>query len=723
MAGLGLAGLLALFFPVLFRGETLVLRDLVSFQRPIASILVRLLREGGGLLWNPWIADGQPFAANPNSIVHHPLALLFRLLPFEVAFRGIVLVPVLGSGLAMVLLLRSLGRSGPAAAFGGIAWACSGAILSSTNLLAILLALAPLPAVAGLARLAALGSSRFAGGALALVVGLELAAGEPSMLLATLPVLVAALAAGASPGSEAGPSCGVRPAGRGLARLALPLALGGLLGAATLLPAAALAKRTLRAEPGGLSAAEVDSWSFPPARLAELVAPAALGHAERDRDEPGWYFGGALYPGKGAPYVVSIYGGLLVLLLAATALRHRIREELPWLLLALGALTVAAGAHAPLLGWLRALAPPLESLRYPERFVLVALLALVPPAARGFDLVEAGEEARQTFRRLLVGAAALSAAVAAILAIVPLVVGGDCWARFGLVPERIAAEVAGRLPIDALRPALLALGALAVLRLCRGERERWRPLLLLAIVVADLVGTGRGILPSRPVAEVVAPPPPLAPLAAAPPAGPLFHEAALDRRRGWAVRLAPPPEPALWGIATTLDPDFDRAELRWTSRGGERVRAAIATEPALAGALLERRGVAAVLRFRGEPGEPADPLRLELERPADPRPLVFVADRVVAVASVEEWLGAVRGLGPAAARAAVVERSELAGLDGPAGRGQVERSEVQPGRVRATVRVDEGSWALVAVNQSWDEGWRPGSTGTRRRGCGGSTCR
>jgi hypothetical protein len=269
------------------------------------------------------------------------------------------------------------------------------------------------------------------------------------------------------------------------------------------------------------------------------------------------------------------------------------------------------------------------------------------------------------------------------------------------------------MPIDALRPALLGLAALSVLRFF-GKRNEWVRMLLLLLILVDLVTSGRNLVASRPVSEVMTPPPQLAPLVANPSQGPLYHAAALDRRRGYAVHLAPPPEPAIWKIATTLDPDFDRTQLRWTNHGNEQVRAALKSDPALVAPLLARRGTAAVLAFRGEPGQSNNALRFELLRPIDRRSLVFVAARVESIDQKDQWLEAVRDLGSATATSAVVEKSELTGLPSDYGAGSVESFNAAPDRIQAIVNVSSGPWVLLAFNQSWDRWWYARIDGSER---------
>jgi hypothetical protein len=142
---------LALFGRVVFLGETFIDRDLHAFFRPGRALLVRLVHETPGLpLWNPYSALGQPFAANPNSELFHPLSLLFFALPFEWAWRLQILLPALLGAAAMHVLLGVLGRCRAARLFGAVAWGAGGYVVSTTNVLNVLYAVSLLPAALGL---------------------------------------------------------------------------------------------------------------------------------------------------------------------------------------------------------------------------------------------------------------------------------------------------------------------------------------------------------------------------------------------------------------------------------------------------------------------------------------------------------------------------------------------------------------------------------------------
>ena len=68
-----LAGLYAwLLFDVLFLGRTFLGGDLERHHYPLLSLVRPLWTLEGGLpLWNPFVAAGQPWAANPEQAAFH----------------------------------------------------------------------------------------------------------------------------------------------------------------------------------------------------------------------------------------------------------------------------------------------------------------------------------------------------------------------------------------------------------------------------------------------------------------------------------------------------------------------------------------------------------------------------------------------------------------------------------------------------------------------------
>lgn len=694
-----LAAEAVLFWGALVRGETFAERDLQAYYRPAKALVAPLWRDSEGLpLWNPLFSSGQPFAANPEHEIFHPMTALFLVLPFETAFRAQVLLPPLAGGWAAFLLARALRRSREAASLGAVAWAFGGYLLSATNLLPILLAASILPAVLAFAVRCARRPRRSDVAGLALTTALVGLAGEPSTLLMMPLLVLAALAHDRRP---------ARGSQSSLVRPAVGFTIGLVLSAATIVPGLHHATKTVRA--AGLDGELAGRWSFPPVRVAELLSPHVMGHVEKG--DEAWYWGREAYEERRYPFLYSIYPGLCVTLLAILGAVRGYRRLWPWLGASAIGLLLATGVNGPIWDWVRRL-PLLSGLRYPEKFILLLALPLVIVAVHGFDWTMGSGRWR---RRTLGGALGLVLAIGLAAAAVISWANGLTprpWSAFGLAPHLDVsfADVARN---DALRVALAAAGgllAMAVARRCR----KWGALSLVAVTAADLALAGRAVIPSVPVEGIAAPPVSLAPLAKDPPAGPLFHLAAQDPILGKARGLSKPPIPAQWGLAMTLEQDFDLTFHQSSETARLLFWEAVGKEPGVFSQLLERRSVAAVLKFRTGVTAGNNGLRipsgttnpLELATVAAPRLLVFPAASLVPVDGPAGWVRGVLQPGVDVSRTIFLDPESARGLPRQPAPADISGLDVRPGRISFDVVAHGPAKSVLAVNQTWDEGWR-----------------
>jgi hypothetical protein len=317
-----LASTLWLFGGTLFGGRLLYFRDLSAYYAPQYVFAAGSLREGLWPLWNPLANAGEPF------LLVYPVDLLLLLV-------GGWSAP-LGPGAALHLLIALVGASllgarlglGPVPAWlVGTAYGLGGFCLSTVNLLPLFQAVAWAPMVVW----ALLGAATIPSGRrlamLAVVLTLQVSTLAVEIVLQTVVVGVV-LAAERS----------LRSDWRRLARLVAAGVLALLLAAPAVLGVRSLVSGTERER--GFGPDEVLSFSLHPVALVEMVLPKMLGepHAFSDRD----YWGRAYSP-TGFPYLVTLYLGLPVLLLAAQSRRGgRL-----WGLACVGIL-LALGRHGPL---------------------------------------------------------------------------------------------------------------------------------------------------------------------------------------------------------------------------------------------------------------------------------------------------------------------------------------------------------------------------------------
>ncbi len=690
---------LALFGGVVLRGNTLYERDLEMLHRPLRALLVHLWHETGGPPpWNPLLDMGQPFAANPQTAVFHPLSWLFLVLPWETAFKLQVLLPLLASFAGMIALIRVMRGSRAAAVLAAGSWAFGGLLLSLTNLLPMLLTVAPVPAMLAFALRVVRGAGRWNVLGFAGCVALTCAGGEPVTLLAAALVLAAALAGELIPLDPHR-----RPAAaRAVLRVAGAGALGVAMAAAVLLPALALAARSVRAS--GLPVERSETWSLPPARLLELALPRVMGHTDRGTDAA--YWGAAAYPVKRFPLIYSIYPGLLIAALAIAALARPRPARVAWAGAGLLGYLLALGGHAPFWTILRGAAPISAALRYPEKLVVVTCFAVSVLAAFGFDDLASGERrARRWVGATLAAAAALAAVGGLLAAAAPPTAVAALMARLGTPAG--ATAFAGLFPRDCAVTAALAVAYILGLRvLARHGRPRggaW----LAAILALDLFVAGKGLVPSRPTGTVDPALSLLRPLAQASPPVRLFDLA--EWQPADPVIAATPSGlmVASWGFGSAFVPDVDLSELAWSGRASRLFwRAANADGRAMAPMLL-RRGVGAVLARptdagRDDPGLGPAPTLIRLR---DPQPDVFCADRVVRFDGDAGWVATVLALGDRQRTAALVEGPDALALPEHPGPCRAEIVARDPVRLAVEVVARGPAASLLAVNQTWDDRW------------------
>ena len=676
---------LVLFGRALFFGHSFAERDLGSFYYAAKWLLAPLAKATGGIpTWNPFFASGQPFAGNPEHELFHPMTALFFVLPFEWAFRLQVILPPLFAVPCMFWFLRVLGRSRPAALAGGLGWGLGGLALSATCLLPELLTAAPMPLTLGFGVLV------FRRPRVANVVGLgfslalQCLAGEPGTLLVLPPLLAAALLAEAAPRSTAR-----------FGWVSLGLALGAAIAAMSLLPGLHHASRTIRAV--GLTDSMANEWSMPGVRLLELFTPHVLGHV--DRGNLTRYWGRGYFGTKTFAFYYSLYPGLLVSLLAIRAWATRRRSLWFWGAAAALGFGLALGDRFVLWPLLRHVTG-LAGVRFPEKAAVLFIFPVLVAGSYGFDWFVMGSPRARRFLFAtlvaLLGAGLLLAAGLALLA-------GSYGHRFSI----------GDAVRDALRLSAVALAIGLALWFTRAWSRQRRGLLFCALLGLDLVSAGRELVPTVPVEQLATPPAFMAPLLRPDRDDLVFHMAEWDSQRLRASGLARPPQPARWGVPTTLERDFDFTQLRWTFESTWTWMETVSANGRLLDPLLERRGVTAVINFG--PGvhwegnhliRPDGGPLVEVLFASHANGFVFPAERVEIVHGVRGWADRVKQLGAEVVHAACVEDDELPAFANPPGPAEVRLRRTSPVDFAIAIEAKGPNPSFVAINQTWDPNWR-----------------
>lgn len=369
-----LYGLLtAAFFYRPLTTQTFFFRDLYLFFYPKKVLLASALRQGTLPLWDPFTNGGQPYLATPTYAALHPSNLLYAILPVTVAFNLIPVLHIFFCAVAAYWLGRVV-RLSPAAAFvTGIGYGFAGVTLSGGNLSAWLLALPWIPMTAGLTHRALRDGRSIAAAAVSAAMPLYAGMAElTGFMLVTLIVWVIATR-GFSVAS--------------LLRIAIVLVAAAGLSLPVTLPATSVLAQSSRGAERR-SYESFTSWSVHPRRLPELIIPQYFGPTDTldDRD-----YRGRAWETDGFPYVLSIYFGAPLLLLAmfgaARRLEHIEAPRRSLAALAMLALLLALGRYLPGFRFIYDFVPLVTLFRFPVKALVMAVLPIAVLAGCGAEQV------------------------------------------------------------------------------------------------------------------------------------------------------------------------------------------------------------------------------------------------------------------------------------------------------------------------------------------------
>ena len=335
---------------------TFYFRDLYRLFYPKKLFFVAAIRSGQLPLWDPMTHGGSPFFANPQNFTLHPSNLLYLVLPALTAFNLVLVLHVLFCALAAYWLARDSGLTTSSAFIAGAAYAFCGYTLSTANLLPFLLALPWIPLTIALTQRALRESRSLIPAAISAAMPLYCGAADLTAMMFLIVVVWFLFDR------------------RAYAAIAFVLLGAAGLSLVQTLPTTSVVAQSTRAE--GMTYEAFTQWSVAPQRLPELVIPRYFGDTDSLVEER---YHGRKYESQGYPYIISIYLGVPLLLLAACGARQR-----PALaVLAAIALALSLGSHLPGFRLIYEHVPFVTLFRYPVKAQMAALLPLAMLAAIG----------------------------------------------------------------------------------------------------------------------------------------------------------------------------------------------------------------------------------------------------------------------------------------------------------------------------------------------------
>jgi hypothetical protein len=393
-----LGAILAAAYPdVIFGGRSFFYRDFGLFGYPLAFFHRSAFWSGHLPLWNPLNNCGLPFLAQWNTMVLYPLSFLYLLLPLPWSLNIFCLGHLWLAGLGMYFLARNWTGNPFAAGVAGLAFALNGLTLHCLMWPNNVAGLAWMPWTILAVERAWVQGGRWILTA-ALVAAIQMLAGAPEVILFTWLLLGVFSLSSVFP---VRPFRSLLKPGRWRAvwRLGQVAAVTVGLTAVQLLPFLDLLAHSQRDKNFA-----GNHWAMPSWGWANLVVP--LFHSTPSlvgvysQDEQQW--------------TSSYYMGIGVLALAVLALlRARTRRVRILGAVTLAGLVLSLGENGPVYGWLRAVFPPLGFIRFPVKFVILAVWAvplLAASALAARPSMPPGRWAQERNRAWLVGLGLLGVA-------------------------------------------------------------------------------------------------------------------------------------------------------------------------------------------------------------------------------------------------------------------------------------------------------------------------
>jgi len=350
------------------RGSLFVERDLLVFFIPPRQFWIEEVKNFIFPLWNPYYLNGHPLFATLQPGVLYPFSILFFILPFDWAFNLNIELHFALSGIFTYLLLRGMKASQAASIISAIAFMLSGYLLSTHNLLSTLLSVTWVP-LFFLCYFSAIQNNRFDHAILSGLVGTFMFLGGGvevcyqtfgiTFFLTLFPKLVLLN----------DDFINIR---RRLVFFFIFCVVFFGLSAVQLIPFLELSKLSVRS--GGLSYLEAGIWSLHPFDLIEFFLPDQYGLATDYKKY--WTY---------QSWLKSIYMGGIPFILALFFLKKWDLRAKGFLLLFFISLGLAMGSNTLFHHFLYDYLPFFNKLRYPVKFIFLAILILSVAAGLGYD--------------------------------------------------------------------------------------------------------------------------------------------------------------------------------------------------------------------------------------------------------------------------------------------------------------------------------------------------
>ncbi len=349
---IALASVIGLWFwPILVGGESFVYRDFGYFGYPLAAYHHDSFWRGEIPLWNPYNHCGLPFLAQWNTMVFYPGSYIYLLGPPEITLSLFTLAHLWLAGIGMFVLARAWFQNAHAAAFAGFGFAISGLGLNFVLWPNNVAALAWMPFLV----LFALDAQNRPSFLRAIAVGaMQMLTGAPEMILLTWIAIGALVVARTVDEKNL----------RLLARVSLIGIVIAAICAAQLLPFLDLVRISQRHREFGGSTWAMPLWGWASFFVPQLFTYVLSSDVRFQYDQL---------------WTSSYYLALPVTLFAVLAVANwkaRARREKTLAILAVASVFMALGPAAYVYTALKSIFPALGLIRFPVKYVVLAMFTL-----------------------------------------------------------------------------------------------------------------------------------------------------------------------------------------------------------------------------------------------------------------------------------------------------------------------------------------------------------
>jgi hypothetical protein len=467
-------------------GETFFYRDLYQHFVPTKKLFTEIIKSGQLPLWNPYLHGGQPFLAEINFSVLYPSNVLYLILPFYTAFNINIIGHVMFAAAGAYCLARFTGMSAYGSLFCGVIFAFCGYSLSQVNLLSRLLAYPYIPWLCLFWHRFLLEKQFKWFFICALFATFQIFAGTPEWtLVAFLLMLIWSLGVPYEISNR-----------RKIVNLLFLGIVTLLFSAIQIIPTSEMVAVSSRSQKATFDA--FSFWSIHPERLPEFVLPNFLGRT--DTLSANDYWGSAIEYLR-FPYVLSIYFGFAVLLLAVCGLKspQKHSRKLCYLLAATALLAIlfSLGKYFPLTYFVYKWVPGVDRFRYPVKFLCAAILPISYLAASGFESHWSNPD-RKTSRIVLIW---LFSFAIAMLIFAWLITSESFLNSFAhIFFKQPASPTLKSGIISSIVQSFTTTILLGIIySFARLHQSNWQKIVLILVITGDLIIAARNLNPLAPI--------------------------------------------------------------------------------------------------------------------------------------------------------------------------------------------------------------------------------